>query len=201
MTTATDEIIKEIYGRDPKEIAWQILGNKIVKQQTLKTYFHKRCIAHQRFWDRTGSQWGHEKFDVSWCNPKTFESPEQAVDNAIDFCELILSRKISTKYNTLVYYLMRRDLPYQSFVYLVNRDYNPVGSNYGTKFSSWQDWPHLKTSHWAKWPRDLAGRSVRDKFNDGKITGYLFYDGNAPWHGTYELTCYRDRLLKLKEYI
>jgi hypothetical protein len=76
-----------------------------------------------------------------------------------------------------------------------------VGSNYGSKFSIWSEWPHLSTKGWKKPPRDLTGRRGRDVLNSREVTGYLFYDGNAPWHGTAELSSYRDRLLVLKNVI
>lgn len=200
-TNFEDQITEEIYGRSAAEITFQVLSQRPLRQQTIKAYFHKKCGKHPDFWNRTGSQWITRNFDVTWCNPREFESADQAVDYAIAFCNVLLARKTSTKFNTLTYYLMRRDLPYESNGYLVNRDYNPVGSNYGRKFSSWNDWPHLSTYHWPKWPRDLTGRQGRDVFDGKRVTGYLFYDSNAPWHGTAELTKYRDRLLELKNII
>lgn len=196
-----EQITEEIYGRPAAEITFQVLARKPIRQQTIKTYFHRRCGNHPEFWDIAGSSWHPTRFDVNYCNPHEFESADQALDYAIAFCNVLLARKTSTKYNTLVYYLMRRDLPYESNGHLVNRDYNPVGSNYGRKFSLWHNWPHLSTTHWPKWPRDLTGRRGRDVFDSKRITGYLYYDGNAPWHGTAELTSYRARLLELKNII
>jgi hypothetical protein len=196
-----EQITEEIYGRTIAGITFQVLAQRPLRQQTIKTYYHRKCGKHPEFWNRTGSQWISRDFDVTWCMPREFESADQALDYAIAFCNVLLARGTSTKYNTLAYYLMRRDLPYQSFLYLLNRDYNPVGSNYGRKHSTWDNWPHLTTRHWAKWPHDLTGRTGRDVFNSREVTGYLFYDGNAPWQGRTQLRSYLDRLLVLKDII
>lgn len=212
MNQNKQHILEEIYGRQVKELTFAKLSNKPIRQRSLTNYFHYASPKHatdllsrlrgkpddpNKVWF---SDFRTSKFDVDYCAPHDFESAEQALDYAIDFCEVVMDRKMSTRH-TITYYLMRRDLPYTFDFALCNRDYNPVGSNYGSKFSTWEEWPHLSTRGWKRPPRDLTGRTGRDVFNSRKVTGYLFYDGNAPWHGPTQLSSYRDRLLKLKDTI
>lgn len=118
---------------------------------------------------------------------------------ALDFARYLLKNKINTK-NILVNAYMRRDLPYQITCHLVNRDYNPVGSNLGK--ATWSDWsasPNLALT--SEWDKSGATKKLYGSSYEYTDRGYLFHDASAPWYGPRNLAVYIGRLEVLEAHV
>ena len=118
---------------------------------------------------------------------------------ALDFSRYLLKNKINTR-NRFVNAHMRRDLPYHITSHLVNRDYNPVGSNIGK--SGWSDWdstPNLALTQ--EWRTSGATKKLYGPPFQNDDSGHLFHDASAPWYGPKNLEVYIGRLEMLEAHV
>lgn len=125
--------------------------------------------------------------------------PYSALVYALDFSKYLLKNKINTR-NTFVNAHMRRDLPYQITSHLINRDYNPVGSNLGKAgWSKWEEYPNLALTD--NWHTSVATKKLYGFSTEYKDYGYVFHDGSAPWYGPRNLAVYIGRLEVLEAHV
>lgn len=139
-----------------------------------------------------------------------FESAYDALFYSLQLIDFIYQRKINMN-NDIIRAIFRRDLPYQLCGdMIVNRDYNPVGSNFGSdKWSDYNDWPKLKNNFKNFMTKDLTGdndlvmptmmRKLGKVQGPPHITGYLYNDSNAPWYDKNHMLHYKRRLMSLMD--